>query len=137
LDKNGQVLLKSSGDSGNDPVSVVGYEGVQYTQGNWFILKTISGTYPDPLDKWDQYRAANAEYVKSNLLGFTPNLTSVSIQVNLIKMVWEKYYPSLMTGSVDVDKVLPKFNEELKQAGLDEVRAEIQRQLDAWRVDHP
>jgi hypothetical protein len=42
-----------------------------------------------------------------------------------------------MTGSVDVDKVLPKFNEELKQAGLDEVRAEIQRQLDAWRVDHP
>ncbi|SEA67791.1 ABC transporter substrate-binding protein [Paenibacillus sp. 276b] len=135
LDKNGQVLLKSSGDSGNDPVSEVGYEGVQYTQGNWFILKTIGGKYPDPLDKWDQYRAANAEYVTSKLLGFTPNLTRMSIQVNLIKMVWEKYYPSLMTGSVDVDRVLPKFNEELKQAGLDEVRTEVQRQLDVWRAD--
>ncbi|MCG7381659.1 ABC transporter substrate-binding protein [Paenibacillus sp. ACRRY] len=136
LDEKGQVLLKTSEES-DDPVAPVGYEGVQYTQGNWFILKTIGGEYPDPLDKWDQYRAANAEYVKSKLLGFTPDLSGVSIQVNLIKMVWEKYYSSLMTGSVDVDMVLPKFNEELKQAGLDDVRVEIQRQLNVWRVEHP
>jgi putative aldouronate transport system substrate-binding protein len=136
LDDNGQVLLKSSRDSG-DPAESVGYVGVQYTQGNWFILKTIGGEFPDPLDKWDQYRAANAEYVKSKLLGFTPNLSSMPIQVSNIKMVWEKYYSSLMTGSVDVDSVLFKFNEELRQAGLDEVRVEVQRQLDDWRAFHP
>ncbi|MNO07261.1 hypothetical protein D3C81_2293850 [compost metagenome] len=48
-------------------------------------------------------------------------------------MVWHKYYPSLMTGSVDVDAILPKFNEELKQAGMDDVIREVQTQLDAWR----
>jgi len=41
-----------------------------------------------------------------------------------------------MTGSVDIDTELPKFNQELKQAGLDEVRAEVQKQLDAWRMAH-
>ncbi|TLS49258.1 extracellular solute-binding protein [Paenibacillus antri] len=136
LDENGQVLPKSSGNSAG-PVAPVGYEGVQYTQGNWFILKTIGGEYPDPLDKWDRYRAANAEYVKSKLLGFTPDLSDLSVQVNNVRMVWEKYYPSLMTGSVDVDAVLSKFNEELNQAGLDEIRAEVQRQLDVWRAAHP
>jgi len=132
LDDNGQVLLKSNSDSG-DPAASVGYEGVQYTQGNWFILYTIGGEYPDPLDKWDQYRAANSGNIKSKLLGFTPDLSSVAIQVNHIRIVWDKYYSSLLTGSVDVDTVLPKFNDELRQAGLDEVRAEVQRQLDAWR----
>lgn len=132
LDDNGQVLLKSNSNSG-DPAAPVGYEGVQYTQGNWFILYTIGGEYPDPLDKWDQYRAANAGNIKSKLLGFTPDLSSVAIQVNHIRIVWDKYYSSLLTGSVDVDTVLPKFNDELRQAGLDEVRAEVQRQLDAWR----
>jgi len=134
LDENGQVLLKSSGDSGGVQGAAAGYEGVQYTQGNWFILKTIGGEYPDPLDKWDQYRAANAEYVKSKLFGFTPDLAGMSIQIDNIRTVWEKYYPGLLTGSVDVDAILPKFNAELRQAGLDEVRAEVQRQLDAWRA---
>ncbi|WP_254639107.1 ABC transporter substrate-binding protein [Cohnella sp. GbtcB17] len=135
LDANGQVLPKSSGDGGEQD-GTVGYEGVQYTQGNWFILKTLGGEYPDPLDKWDQYRAANAGYVKSRLFGFTPDLAGMSVQLDNIRTVWEKYYPGLMTGSVDVDAVLPKFNAELRQAGLDEVRAEVQGQLDAWRGRH-
>lgn len=136
LDANGQVLPKSSGD-GDDPGGTVGYEGVQYTQGNWFILKTLGGEYPDPLDKWDRYRAANAGNVKSRLFGFTPDLAGMSVQLDNIRTVWEKYYPGLMTGSVDVEAVLPKFNAELRQAGLDEVRAEVQKQLDAWRKLHP
>ncbi|MDG0794309.1 DUF3502 domain-containing protein [Cohnella ginsengisoli] len=135
LDDNGKVLLKPSGNGGEQG-GTVGYEGVQYTQGNWFILKTIGGEYPDPLDKWDQYRAANAQSVKSKLFGFTPDLAGMSIQIDNIRTVWEKYYPGLMTGSVDVDAVLPKFNAELRQAGLDAVRAEVQRQLDAWRARH-
>ncbi|MGV2643777.1 DUF3502 domain-containing protein, partial [Clostridium perfringens] len=49
------------------------------------------------------------------------------------EMVWHKYYPSHMTGSVDVDTILHKFKEELKQAGIDDVRQEVQKQLDAWR----
>ncbi|WP_179282909.1 DUF3502 domain-containing protein [Paenibacillus taichungensis] len=42
--------------------------------------------------------------------------------------------PLITTESV---RGTTQIQQELKQAGLDEVRAEIQRQLDAWRVDHP
>lgn len=136
LDDNGQVVLITDQDkNGNSiPDSSPGYTGIQYTQGNWFILNTMGGDSPEPLDKWDQFRVANAHAVKSSVLGFTPDLSMMPIQIQNIEMVWQKYYSSLMTGSVDVNTELPKFNEELKRAGIDEVKAEVQRQLDEWRA---
>lgn len=136
LDHNGQVVLIPPKDTNGDPIPDVQllYSGVQYTQGNWFILHTMGGEVPDPLDKWDRFLEANAQAVESSVLGFTPDLSMMPVQLQNIEMVWEKYYPSLMTGSVDVDTELHKFNQELKQAGIDEVRAEVQRQLDAWRA---
>lgn len=136
LDEQGQVVLITDKNSNDDAVPdtpASSYSGVQYTQGNWFILKTMGGDNPEPLDKWDQFRKYNAGVVNSTVLGFTPDLSSLTAQTTNIEMVWQKYYPSLMTGSVDVDTILPKFNEELKQAGMDEVRQEVQKQLDAWR----
>lgn len=138
LDKSGQVVPIPPKDESGQPITDAppNYAGVTYTQGNWFILKTMGGEYPDPVNKWDEFRSSNARVVKSSLLGFTPDLSMMPIQLQNIEMVWQKYYPSLMTGSVDVETELPKFNQELKQAGLDEVRAEVQRQLDAWRSSH-
>ncbi|SEN51028.1 ABC transporter substrate-binding protein [Paenibacillus sp. OV219] len=139
LDSNGQVVPKPPKDKDGKPIpdAPPTYSSVQYTQGNWFILKTMGGEFPDPLDKWDQFRAGNKEAVNSSTVGFTPELSIMSAQIQNIQMVWEKYFPSLMTGSVDVDTELPKFNEELRQAGINEVRAEVQKQLDAWRAAHP
>ncbi|MFC4598132.1 ABC transporter substrate-binding protein [Cohnella hongkongensis] len=136
LDDNGQVVPSPLKDHNGHPLpdAQPSYVGVQYTQGNWFILKTMGGQFPDPLDKWDQFLASNREAVNSSTLGFTPDLSRMPIQVQNIQMVWEKYYPGLMTGSVNVDTVLPKFNQELRQAGIDEVRIEVQKQLDAWRA---
>ncbi|MBM6995721.1 Bacterial extracellular solute-binding protein [compost metagenome] len=136
LDKKGQVVLIPPKDADGHPVSDVSsnYIGVTFTQGNWFILKTMGGENPEPINKWEEFRASNARAVKSSTFGFTPDLSMMPIQMQNIKMVWQKYYPSLMTGSVDVDTELPKFNEELKQAGLYEVQAEVQKQLDAWRA---
>lgn len=138
LDKNGQIVLIPPKDADGHPVpdAPPSYTGVTYTQGNWFILKTRGGENPEPLNKWEEFRASNERAVKSSTFGFTPDLSMMPIQMQNIKMVWQKYYPSLMTGSVDVDTELPKFNEELKQAGLDEVRAEVQKQLDAWRASN-
>ncbi|WP_211746241.1 ABC transporter substrate-binding protein [Paenibacillus sp. Marseille-Q4541] len=135
LDEQGQAVPIPSKDSHGDPIpdAPANYAGVQYTQGNWFILKTMGGNNPEPLDKWDQFLKYNAEATKSNVLGFTPDLSKVTAQTDNIEMIWKKYYPSLMTGSVDIDTILPKFNEELKQAGIDEVRKEVQEQLDSWR----
>ncbi len=131
--EHGQVVPIPGKDSHGDPIpdAPASYAGVQYTQGNWFILSTLGGDNPEPLDKWDQFRKYNAEAIKSTALGFTPDLSKLTAQTDNIEMVWKKYYPSLMTGTVDVDMILPKFNEELKQAGIEEVRKEVQKQLDA------
>ncbi|NIK77870.1 ABC-type glycerol-3-phosphate transport system substrate-binding protein [Paenibacillus castaneae] len=135
LDEHGQAAPIPGKDSHGDPIpdGPASYAGVQYTQGNWFILKTMGGDYPEPLNKWDQFRKYNAEVIKSTVLGFTPDLSKLTTQTDNIEMIWKKYYPSLMTGTVDVDTILPRFNEELKQAGIEEVQKEIQKQLDAWR----
>ncbi|MGZ9584947.1 ABC transporter substrate-binding protein [Paenibacillus marinisediminis] len=138
LDHNGQVVPIPPKDKDGEliPDAPPNYAGVTFTQGNWFILNTMGGEYPDPLNKWDEYRKFNANVVQSSILGFTPDLSQMPIQVQNIQMVWEKYYPSLMTGSVDVDTELPKFNQELRQAGIEEVRVEVQKQLDEWRAAH-
>ena len=54
LDEQGQVVPNTDKDSHGDllpdaPASR--YSGVQYTQGNWFILKTMGSDNPDPLSK--------------------------------------------------------------------------------------
>jgi len=132
VNEHGQAVPIPGKDSHGDPIpdAPASYAGVQYTQGNWFILKTMGGENPEPLDKWDQFRKYNAEVIKSSVLGFTPDLSKLTAQTDNIEMIWKKYYPSLMTGTVDVDTILPKFNEELKLAGIEEVRKEIQKQLD-------
>lgn len=122
LSEAGQVLFAKD----------LGYSGVQYTQGNWFILRTQGGANPEPLDKWEQYKRYNEEAVVSDTLGFTPDLSPYAGELAQIANVFNQYYPSLMTGSVDVDIYLPRFNEALRKAGLDSVREGLQAQLDAW-----
>ncbi len=133
LNEQGQAIPIPGNDSRGNPMpdAPASYAGVQYTQGNWFILRTMGGDDPEPLDKWEQFRDYNAKAVKSAVLGFTPDLSNLTAQIENIEMVWKKYYPSLMTGTVNVDSILPKFNEELRQAGIEEVRENIQEQLDA------
>lgn len=121
----------------NDQVESISsrYAGVQYTQGNWFILKTVVG---DPLDKWEQYRAFNAQAVKSTTFGFTPDFSDAELAAinERVRAVSQKYCAPVMTGTVDPDVVLPQFLEELNAAGIDTLRETLQAQLDAWKAEN-
>ena len=125
LDQEDRVLL-------TDPE---GYSGVNYTQGNWFLLKTLGGPYPEPPDKWARYRRYNRSVLKSKILGFSPDLSPWETQRKAVAAVCSLYYPPLMTGSVDVDRYLPAFIEALDQAGLKEIQAGLQAQLEAWQKE--
>ena len=107
------------------------YAGVQYTQGNWFILKTRVG---QDKDLWDQFQAFNSEAKKSEALGFTPDKTKIDNQLAAIATVVGKYYAGLMTGTTDPATELPKFQQELKDAGVDTVMEELQNQITAWKA---
>ena len=43
-----------------------------------------------------------------------------------------KYHKALLCGALNPDETLPQFNQELKDAGIDAIIAEKQKQLDAW-----
>lgn len=107
------------------------YAGVQYTQGNWFILKTVVG---DPPDKWDVYKKFNREAVRSKSFGFIPSVNdpTVSKQIKAVSTVTNKYYSALMTGTVDPEVILPRFLDELENAGISKLQETFQRQLDKW-----
>ncbi|WP_425463945.1 DUF3502 domain-containing protein [Paenibacillus taihuensis] len=48
--------------------------------------------------------------------------------------VVDEFYSGLITGMVDPADYLPKINDKLKQAGIDKLLAEMQREIDAWKA---
>lgn len=107
------------------------YRGVAYTQGNWFILKTVAGENPN---KWRLYQEFNDIAIESPILGFIPDLSGFSAECGNVSQVCEKYENALMTGTVDPEEFLPRLQDELEQAGIGILQQELQRQINLWRV---
>ena len=105
------------------------YRGVAYTQGNWFILKTVAGENPE---KWKVYRVFNDIAIESPLLGFIPDLSGFTAECDNVSQVCRRYENALMTGTVDPEEFLPKLQEALEQAGIGILQQELQRQIHLW-----
>lgn len=69
---------------------------------------------------------------RSPIFGYSFTPDSVSTQIAAIETVIEQYTPSLNSGAVDPSVALPEFIEALKAAGMEEVIAEQQKQIDEW-----
>jgi len=69
---------------------------------------------------------------RSPAMGFVFDSTPVQPAVNRCKTVTDKYHNALMSGYLDPQDALPRFLEELKEAGIDDVITEKQAQLDIW-----
>ncbi|OKP80756.1 ABC transporter substrate-binding protein [Paenibacillus helianthi] len=105
------------------------YMNMGWLFGNQFLSYLWNGTDPD---LWEKVKQFNASATKSKALGFTFDPTPVKTEVAAIGNVITQYALPLETGSVDPDKILPKFIENLKTAGIDKVITEKQKQLDEW-----
>lgn len=88
----------------------------------------------DPLtaDIYDTFEEYSANSEKSLAFGYIYNSSNVQMQKAAISSVINQYMPILSVGCVDPDEVLPEFIQALKDAGIDEVIADNQAQLDAW-----
>lgn len=85
-----------------------------------------------PTDLWQQFADSNKEAKPSIALGFTFDATPVADQITACSNVYAQYYLPLINGEVDIDEILPVFQQALHDAGVDEIIAEKQAQLDAW-----
>ena len=72
------------------------------------------------------------EATDSPLLGFNFNQEPVADEIANVNNVVNEYVAGLHTGTVDPEKVLPEFNKALKDAGIDKIKEEMQRQYDEF-----
>jgi putative aldouronate transport system substrate-binding protein len=105
-----------------------------YTINEWEIgNNSLSYVYQgNPVDIWDQYKKFNGNLVPSPAYGFTFDATNVKTQIAAVTNVANQYRAGLETGTTDPAKTLPQFIAALKAAGINDIIAEKQKQLDAF-----
>ena len=88
-----------------------------------------------PEDKNKNMMETNKEAKRSLALGFVFDSSVVSDEYAACSSVVDQYYLPLINGAVDIDSILPEFQNALKNAGVDTIVAEKQAQLDAWLAE--
>lgn len=114
------------------PARIDHYNMPTYALGNHFNLYLYED---DPADKWDAFEEFNESAETAPTLGFHFNSDPVRTEIASISNVSKQFYPGIATGSVDPEKALPEFNKKLKDAGIDKVLDEIQKQYDEWKEE--
>lgn len=104
---------------------------IGWTWGNMLIGYTWEGDDPDVHAQMIEF---NNSAKRSKALGFTFDPTNVQNETTACANVAAKYTIGIESGALDPDEALPKFQEELKSAGIDQIIEEKQRQLDEWAV---
>lgn len=117
-----KIIKAGSGVDGYNPAT-------GWMFGNQFINYLYEN---EDAEKWVKFEEFNESAITTNTLGFNFDASPVKSQIAAINSLWDEYVPALETGSVDPEEYLPKFIEELKRAGIDDVIAEKQKQLDTW-----
>ena len=96
---------------------------------NQFIAYKWDGSDPQ---LWDKMQEFNASGIESKALGFVFDNSEYADQVSALNNVISQYNGALSSGSGDPEELLPQFLEALDDAGIDDVIAAKQEQLDAF-----
>ena len=89
---------------------------------------------PGAIDKNETIQKFSDSIARSSpAWGYVFDQEPVLLEVSRVREVIGKYMGIIETGTVDSGIELPMFRKELKEAGIEAVIAENQRQYDAWR----
>ncbi len=106
-----------------------------YTQASYSLSAVEASPFPSvPADPnaWQVVWAGYSEAITSGSLGFAFDYTPVQAEVAACIAIRDMYLYELQTGTSDPDVVLPQLISELEAAGIRDVIAEAQRQLDEF-----
>ncbi len=96
---------------------------------NQFIAYKWDGSDPQ---LWEKMSDFNASGVESKALGFVFDNSNYTNQVAALSNVVKQYSGALYSGSGDPEELIPQFLEALDDAGINDVIAAKQEQLDAF-----
>lgn len=136
------IHYKKVGDASNGQSVITYADGLDATttpykpSGGWILGNQFVGHIweGNPADYWDVQKEYNNTALKSYAFGFTWDSSAVRNQMTACTNVMGKYHKALMCGALDPEETLPKFIQELKDAGIDDIISDKQAQLDAWRA---
>jgi len=98
--------------------------------GNQFLLYGFDGNTSNADKVFMKELIDNAWYPP--LFGFMPDSNKVSTQSAAVNNVYNQYFNALTYGDVNPDEYLPQFISAMQDAGLNDIIAEYQIQVDAW-----
>ncbi len=137
--KHYQVVEAGAVTNGQDRINYL--DGVDATtttyrkSGTWLQPNQFIGDIWGldlPADYWDATRDFNNNSDKSAAFGFSFDATKTANEITACTNVVNKYHKALVCGALNPEETLPKFNQELKDAGIETIIAEKQSQLDTW-----
>lgn len=85
-----------------------------------------------PAGIWDRVEKANLSAIRSPAVGFSFDSAPVARSYQNCTAIVSAVLPLLLAGIEDPESSLPSFQQALKDAGIDEVITEKQRQLDVY-----
>lgn len=97
-----------------------------------YVMSPLTDEYFDTLA---DFNASIAEDHTSKILGYCFNTDAVSTEYAALSDVVTQYATSLSMGVVDPETTIPEFLQALESAGIDDVIAANQSQLDAWMAE--
>ncbi len=86
----------------------------------------------DPENYAQSIIESNRSATVAKTIGFSFDSTNVTNQMAACQSVYDQYYQPLENGLLDPAVAIPEFVKAMKDAGIDDIIAEKQRQLDAW-----
>ena len=93
------------------------------------FMEGITDDYIDSIKHWDDGA------VMSPLANFSFNPSNVETELAQFSAVWGEYTTGLYSGALDLDVIIPEFNDRAKAAGQDKILAEVNAQLEAYFAD--
>jgi len=101
---------------------------------DWMFGNVFNSYYTDPtqVGAWTATAELNRNARPSPILGFTFDGSEVETEIASVSAVLQEYGDPLGSGLVDVDEGITTLNQALQDAGIETIRAEVQRQIDEW-----
>ena len=109
------------------------YSVTSWAYGNLFDTYVLDS---DPVDKWDAFEEINQKAKTSTILGFKFDTEKVVTQMSAVGNTFKEFIKPLYTGSVETEETLEKLNKKLYDSGLEDIKVELQRQLDEWKKEN-
>lgn len=113
----------------NTPYTLQGYT---WMTGNIFLNYLTNG---EAADKMEQLADFNKEAQKPLDYGFKFDPSAVEMEIAACTTVMSEYRRQVIMGSLDPEPIMKEYQSKLKDAGIDKVIAEAQKQYDAFLAE--